>query len=235
MKRLVSFILMAASAALLASCLPDPEEFLYTESGMFTVAGSNQLITDSGNIYDIVQNNSGADIPDTLKRVMAVCDVLTKTAGTSNRYSVRLMEFAGAFVKDPVPMSGMDESAIGHDGLNIKQAWVTGGYLNAYSFIAMFNPSKVNHELNLVYDDVRSNADTLYFEVRHNAHGECPENEDTVLKDFVFAGAYLSFPLDGILEEGKKPIVHLEWDWYVGDEYSFTREKKTHFGNLEVF
>ena len=235
MKRLVSLILMASAAALLPSCLPDAEELLYTESGMFTVVKSNQLLSDSGNIYDIVQNNSGADIPDTLKRVMALCDVLTKVPGTSNQYNVRLMEFAEAFVKDPVPISGMDESAIGHDGLNIKQAWVTGGYLNAYAFIAMFNPTKVEHELNLVYDDVRSNADTLYFEARHNAHGECPENEDTILKDFVFAGAYLSFPLDGILEEGKKPIVHLEWDWYIGDEYSFTRDKKTLFGDLNVY
>ena len=57
----------------------------------------------------------------------------------------------------------------------------------------MLRPTKVDHTINLVYDDIRSNADTLYFEMRHNALGECPENPDIPLTSFEFAGTYTSF------------------------------------------
>lgn len=226
-------IVLAAFCAVMASCLPEME-YMYTDTGMCTLLAPDKLQTDGGDIYHISQNNAGANIPDTLKRVMTRCDVMSPVEGRANEYYVRLMEFASAIVEDPVLKSDMDETVVGNNGLNISSGWISGGYLNAYVFIPMLRPTKVNHTINLVFDDIRSNADTLYFEMRHNALGECPENPDIPLTSFEFAGTYTSFPLEGILESGKKPICHIEWDWYEGDEYSFTRNKIRRSGNLSI-
>ena len=224
----LSFI--AAIAASLVSCLPE-SEYMYTETGMCTIINSSQLQTDNGQIFNIVENNSGGVIPDTLLRVMTVCDVLTQVIGKADEYNVRLMEFETAFSSEPLEKSTMDEEAVGNNGINVNQAWAMGGYLSGYSSIAMLNPSESQHTLNLVYDDLRSSSDTLFLELRHNANGECPENTEIPLNSFVFAGSYFSFPIKDLVVSDKQ-IIHLEWDWYVGDEYTFTREKKKHTGDI---
>ena len=234
MKRnIIRCLLTAATAAVLASCLPKID-YLYTDTGMCTVLSPTKLQTDNGEIYFITQNNSGGSISDTVKRVMIQCDVLSAVEGKTNEYNILLQDFAPAMVQHPVNMSTMDEAVIGNDGLNVSQAWVSGGYLNSYVYITILNPSEADHSINLVYDDVKSNSDTLYFEMRHNAHGESPENPDIPLNKFVFAGTYLSLPLDGILGEGQHPVCHLEWDWYDGDDNSFYRDKIRRSGNITV-
>ena len=234
MKRsFIKFLVLTAFAAVLVSCFPDME-YMYTETGMCTILSKERLQTDNGDIFHITENNSGYLFPDTLKRVMVRCDVISAVEGKSNEYNVRLMEFSGAFCQPPVRTSAMDEEAIGDNGINVSQAWISGGYFNAYVQLPMLNPPQVDHAINLVYDDIRSNSDTLYFEMRHNAHDECPENHSIPITSFVFAGTYLSFPLEGILESGKNPVCHIEWDWYDGDSYSITSDKVHRSGNISV-
>ena len=62
-------IVLAAFCAVMASCLPEME-YMYTDTGMCTLLAPDKLQTDGGDIYHISQNNAGANIPDTLKRVM---------------------------------------------------------------------------------------------------------------------------------------------------------------------
>ena len=232
LKTLKYFILIAATA-LLASCFPE-SDYMYNDTGMFTLAGPTKLVADTGDIYYITENNAGAVIPDTLKRVMASCDVLEAVSGKQNEYNVRLNDFSGAICKAPVPLHAADAANVGTDGININQAWISGGYLNLYVSYALYQgATKDKHVINLVHDNIRSNSDTLYFEMHHNAHGDSPENTDISLYDFIFGGRYASFPISDILGTGK-PVIHIEWDWYIGDEYSYTREKSTHSGNIPV-
>lgn len=234
MKRtLLRILLTAAVTAVMLSCLPE-SDYLYTETSMCTLLSANTLKTDNGDIFHITSNNSGSNLPDTLKRVMVRADVLSRVEGTSNEYAIRLMEFAGAMVQAPLAKSTLDEEAVGNDGVSITTGWVSGGYLNVYAYIAMLRPTGVQHTVNLVYDDIRSNSDTLYFELRHNGCGESPENPSIPLSSFEFAGSYMCFPLNGILESGKTPVCHLEWDWYEGDESSYTRTKIRREGNLTI-
>jgi len=233
MKRtLFRFFLLAAAAAALVSCFPS-EDFLFSEVSMCTVLGRNKIQNDGGDIYYIVKNSAGTDISDTLKRVMVSLDVMSAVEGKSNEYNAHLMQMAGAFVKAPLRASTLDEEAVGNDGVKIDQAWVSGGYLNLHVQVAMLYPSAAEHTLNIVFDDVRSTSDTLYFEMRHNAHGESPENPSQNPASFTFAGAYASFPLTGILDNGRKPVFHLEWEWYDGDEYSITNTKTRHSGDIK--
>ena len=225
---------LVATAALSVSCLPN-DEYLYSETGMCTRIARDKLLTDKGLTYYIVDNNSGSMIPDSVTRVMISCDVMSKLEGRSDEYNIRLLDFMAAFTTDPL-VAGTDEAeAAGHDGVSVTQAWVSGGYLNGYVTLALPNPANEDHDINLVFDDVRSNTDTLFFEMRHNAHGECPENEDYALPLFRFAGTYVSYPLEGLLPTGgKKPVVHLEWDWYDNDGSLILRTKSTHSGNVIV-
>lgn len=234
MKRtFIKCMVLTAMAAVLVSCFPDME-YLYNETSMCTVLSRDRLQTDNGDIFNITQNNSGSTIPDTLKRVMVRCDVLSAVEGRTDEYNVRLEEFAGALCQSPVRKSTMNAATIGSNGINISQAWVSGGYINAYVLLTMLNPPQADHNINLVYDDVRSNSDTLYFEMRHNAHEECPENSSIPLTSFIFAGTYMSFPLDGILASGQKPVCHIEWDWYDGDEYTLSSNKIHRSGDISV-
>ena len=235
MKAFVSrALLFFTAAALFISCLPE-KEYLYSETGMCTRIGHDRLLTDKGLTYNVVENGSGMGIPDTLTRVMISCDVMSEVAGSSNEYNIRLLDFMAAYVADPVKAGTPEEEEAGHDGIGVAQAWVSGGYFNGYVTIAVPNPVVEEHALNLVFDEARSTSDTLYFEMRHNANGECPENEKYDLYAFQSAGTYVSFPLKGILpESGKKPVVHVEWDWYDNDGVNITREKITRSGNLTV-
>ena len=235
MKSFVSKVLFAAiTALLLISCLPN-RDVLFTDTGMCTILGRDRLQTDSGNIYNIVENDSGSLIPDTLKRIMVSCDVLSAVSGKSNEYDIRVIDFRGALYKEPVIASSIPLDTLGIDGINVIQAWVSGGYFNSFLNITMKRNSETAHDINLLFDDFKSNADTLYFKMRHNAHGESLDNPEENLNDLVFAGVYASFPLNNILPVGGKyPIVHLEWDWYVDESSSGSREKSTRSGNIKV-
>ena len=192
---------LVAAAALSVSCLPN-DEYLYSETGMCTRIARDKLLTDKGLTYYIVDNNSGSMIPDSISRVMISCDVMSKVEGRSDEYNIRLLDFMAAFTTAPL-VAGTDEAeAAGHDGVSVTQAWVSGGYLNGYVTLALPNPANEDHDINLVYDDVRSNV---------------------------------SFPLEGILPTGgKKPVVHVEWDWYDSDGSMIVRTKTTHSGNVTV-
>lgn len=235
MKSFISKVLFIAfTAVLLISCLPD-RDVLFTDTGMCTRLGRDRLQTDNGNIYNIVENDSGSMIADTLKRVMISCDVLSAVSGKSNEYDIRIIDFRGALCEEPVVASSIPLDTLGVDGVNVVQAWVSGGYLNSFLNVTLKRNSETVHDINLLFDDFKSNADTLYFKMRHNAHGESPENPEESLNNLVFAGVYASFPLNNILPiGGKYPIVHLEWDWYLDESIAGSREKSTRSGNLKV-
>ena len=206
-----------------------------TDSSKGRLLGRDRLQADSGNIYNIVENDSGSLIPDTLKRIMVSCDVLSAVSGKSNEYNIRIIDFRGALCEEPVIASSIPLDTLGIDGVNFVQAWVSGVFLNSFLNITMKRNSDTAHDVNLLFDDFRSNADTLYFKMRHNAHGESPENPEMSLNDLAFAGLYASFPLNNILPVGGKyPIVHLEWDWYLDESSPGSREKSTRSGNIKV-
>lgn len=224
-------ILLAAALSILASCLPE-SDYMYSDTGMYTVISPLRLKTDSGSIYNITDNSVGP-IADTLKRVMARCEVLRESNGRTGEYDVRIVDYMPAFVRDPLP-ADTDDTSVGHDGVKVTQAWIAGGYLNSYVNFTACNPTSTVHDFHLLYDALRSNADTLFMEIRHNAMGECPENETADYSKLVLAGTYLSFPIDGLIPaEGKKPVLHLAWDWYI-DDYVYNKEKTTFSGDILI-
>lgn len=235
MKAFVFKVISAAFAALLlVSCL-QKGEYLYTDTGMCTKLSSDMLQTDSGTIYHITENSSGSNISESAKRVMISCDVTSAVSGKTNEYNIRLIDFREALVDEPVTASYMVTDTLGNDGINVVQAWVSGGYINTFLNVTVKNYSDIVHDVKILFDDARSSSDTLYFKMRHNARGESPENPEMNFNQLSLAGLYASFPITGILPVGGSyPAIHLEWDWYNDDVGSYSREKSTRSGNLKV-
>jgi len=228
-------ILAASAIILLASCLPE-REYLYSDAVMCTVINPVRLKSDGGNIYNIVENSTGSLIPDTLKRVMISCDVLSATVSTPSEYDIRIIDFLGAFSKDPVYAGSIEEGATaGDDPVKVTQAWISGGYLNGYINLLLKNPSEVDHDFNLVYDDARSTSDTLYFRMCHDAQGESPDDSGLSAAHFITAGTYFSFPIESILPQSdKSKAVYLEWEWFDSDDGSYSTETKTFSAKIVI-
>ena len=227
MKRFASILAILASAICISSCIHD-NDILSSELCMVNVESPNRLITDTGLTFNVVETSVSA-IPDTVKRVMILCDVLRQTGTSTDEYDVHLLNFAHVLTKQPVLKSTADEEVIGSDGITPAQLWTGGGYLNgAIQFTSVIN-SKVSLTVNLVFDDTRSNSDTLYFSLHHNAHGESLEHEEIPQSMLTLSSDYVSFPVAGYIPEGKDEIVlHLDWNWYREEFGYLVKEKALH-------
>ena len=215
MKKYSKMLLMAVIAALCAvSCLPEDDDAVYTDAGMCEIITPTRLKMDSGLIYNIVSNRAG-DLEVGMKRLMIQCDVLRVTEGKENEYDVDLLSYAQVVCKDVVRASEADDAALGDDAINIVEGWIENGYFNAYLQITGVTASKTEHLVNLVFNDVRSNSDTLYFEMRHNAYGESFDNPDISTADLSIMEGYTSFPITELRPAGSgKIVMHFDWEWF---------------------
>lgn len=227
MKTLLKALCVLAATAFISSCIQD-DTILYSDLRMVNVEGPSKLITDEGLVYNIVENSVSA-IPDTLKRIMILCDVLNESGTTEDEYDIRLLNFARVLTKDAVLKSAADEEALGSDAIVPAQLWTGGKYINAAIQFTTVTGSKTYHTVNLVFDDTRNNPDTLFFSLRHNAHGESFENEEIDPSLLTTSSDYVSFPIADYIPAGKeKMVVKLECDWYKSEFQQYIREKEHH-------
>lgn len=233
MKKTALILAILASALCMSSCNTD-STILYSDLCMVNVESPSKLITDAGLTYNIVESSVSA-IPDTVKRVMILCDVLEQSGASTEEYNIRLLNFAHVLTKQPVMKSTVDEEVIGSDGITPAQLWLGGEYLNgAIQFTSVIN-SKVSHTVNLVFDDTRSNSDTLYFSLHHNAHGESLENDEIPQSTLTVSSDYVSFPVTEYIPEGKDGIVlHLDWSWYKEEFGYLVKEKALHSFDFQL-
>lgn len=172
--RIFTGILAAATLLLSVSCKKD-ETLYYGNVTMGNFVG-DKFISDQGNEFTIVENQTGEEIKDTRRAIMQ-CDVLQKTAGTKNGYDVRVSYLGEVLTKDPLTFdeAGTDPEKTIEDPILVDQAWISGGYLNLYvMFEVQVNPKpeESKHMINLVYDPSSIGTGKITFALRHNAYGE---------------------------------------------------------------
>ena len=210
-------IILAIIAAAFSSCLKD-NVIMYGEQ-TFCDVKDGRLYTDTGNIYTVVNNSTG-EVWDTLSRAFIYCDVLNKTkdAATENEYDIDLKAFARVLPKVPALKSGADDAVVGTDPVLFVQGWVSGVdklNLNVRFAISYKKESKTMHLLSVLFDDDKSNADTLVFELRHNGNGEVFGGENIQDDETAFTDGYLSFKLDDYLPDNQESIViRINSMWY---------------------
>ena len=207
--------LLIAFAALIASSCIKGEPFLVRDfvSG-YIISGT--LNTDSGLLYHITKSQVDVDAKPE-DRVFVLCDVMQQTGSSVTEYDVKLLDYVIPLNKAPLTYSAVtDWSAVGSDpvALDKSMTWFSGGFLNTRLVFYYKDGSTTEHIMNLVYDDVNSTSDSLFFNLRHNAKGETWGAEGFESRAALGVG-YATFPLDNLVPAGKDEVaVKVSWDWY---------------------
>lgn len=252
--RFFAYTLTAAVLLLSVSCKKD--ETIYYENVTMGNFIGDKFISDQGDEFTIVENQTGKDIKG-IKRAIMQCDVLQKTAGTNNGYDVRVSYVGEVLTKSPLTFeeAGADPEKTVEDPILVDQAWISGGYLNMYVMFEMqVSPElKENkHMINLVYDPASVGTGKLLFTLRHNSYGETlggsqkedssdegsgasETNENSVQtqsKEIVqwgLAGAYVSFQLSEIISDQNAELT-LQWKQHIinGNSWMAEVEDKSH-------
>ncbi len=202
--------LVACMAALSAvSCSKKDNTLLYNNVTMGNIVDGT-FTSDQGNIFNVVEQNCTGKL-DTMKRAFTICDVLNMTEGTENGYDVRLNYVADVFTKNAKPASEIDDMDLYmNDPLIVRDAWISGGYLNLFISISVKQQGGQPHEINLIHSKL---GNKYIFNIRHDAAGEILK-EDGDNAGIGFAYGYVSFPISSIIEENSA-LIEIEWNSYV--------------------
>jgi len=213
-------LLSAFSLFMISSCSED-RTILYNDLEMGDII-SGKFVNDAGITFTAVEQECEGRL-DTMGRAIIRCDILEKVS--ASEYEVRLKEMSKVLKKECLISDEVEDiDALGEDPAFINQAWISAGYLNLASRITFIQNSSKRHLLNLLYDKTRDNTDTLHFELRHNAYGECYPTTGMIEAGtevpegagYSVGVAYASFPIMKFLPEGKDSIpIKIKYTWYV--------------------
>lgn len=205
-------VIMASAA----SCKKD-NTLQYAVRTMCNIT-DGKIVSDFGNIYNIVENNCPGNIYE-MDRAYIQCDLLNVTAGTEDEYDIRLSWLAKPEQKKPV-MLGQAPSYIGKDPVKLYQGWFGGGYFNVIVLYPGMKDSKTEHDIDLIVDDSKSSKDKIYLQLRHNAHGDLPAADSE--GQAALYEKCLTFRISDIIDsyntnnEGALPVI-VSYEWYKDD------------------
>ena len=200
---------MMGALLLLTACNKDRDSYYIGVSygNIVGNADSYHIVIDEGATLYVVENaSSGMEVQDG-QRVMANYTILDRVETV---YNVRLNFLYNILTKSPVYLSQLTSEQIaelGNDPVNVRAMNFGGKYLNANIEVLRKDPS-LAHFINLVVDEQRSDDQTVYLTLRHNAYGD-PTS--------LAASQRVSFDLSELVPEGKQQItVCVEWTDYQG-------------------
>ena len=200
------------------SCLGEDED-VYVSYGViqhFSSANNYEILTDKGNTLVVTKSHTSQSIEND-KRVLVNYEILSDKEKNRNIYEVRVNGFYSLLSKPPVYESFILQNeevrrdSIGNDPFNRIAVGFGGNFINIDFELWHVQYSNEKHFINLVYDDLRADADTIYLGLYHNAYGEVLGNNH-----YLYKGAgRCSFKISDLLPEGvtSKPV-KLTWTQY---------------------
>lgn len=220
---------LAAAVIMVSSCFLD-DTLQYNVMEICTVDNASRLLTDEGITFNIVENNISYQLKAGV-RVLATCDVLKPTDNKTGEYDIRLKECSGVDIVEI--LSSEKPESFGADGINLYDGWMRNGYINVQYHYTKVSESKTVHDINLVYDELRSNADTAKFYLVHNEHGDGFSNENVKLSDCVVVSGLVSYPVENFVPKDSRRFVELNWKWFeAGTNGILTKTLEEHKGYL---
>ena len=208
------------SVFLLSSCLDDSED-TYVSYGVIQnkeSSNSYEILTDKGNVLAVSKSHTSQGIEND-KRVLVNYEIVSDKDKSKNFYEIKVNWFYNLLSKPLVKESFIlqDEEvrrdSIGDDPFVGINAWFGGDYLNVNFELWHLQNSDKKHMINLVYDDLRADADTIYLRLYHNAYGEVPVRDRYY--DLYKGLGRCSFKISDLLPDGvsSKPV-KLTWIQY---------------------
>lgn len=232
MKKLTTIIAALAAVISFASCDNDDDVLAYSQTEICNIE-NGRLRSDNGYYFNVVKNQTSVSNPfEGMDRAVIYCDVLNLTEGTTDEYDINLIQVAGVTLSSFKWKSTSSEDVLGSDAAAIQSAWFSGDYLNLDATYVAYTSTSTKHDISLVIDDVKSNTDTLYLTLRHNAHGETYENT-TSTSGISLIGEYYSYPVSQLIPRNVDSIVvSFTWDWFVTDNGYLTKDREISTGCL---
>ena len=206
--RILNATALIAATLLAVSCFKD-NTILYREITMAEVVGPNQVVTDVGLTYNIVEQVCEGSL-EGLSRVLIYCNVLKQTG--DKEFNVQLLDFVAPLKKDVVRSSTLTkpDDGLGLDPIAVSSVWVSSGYLNLGLAVLILDAEK-EHTINLEFDDTAP-MDTLRFTLRHD--DGMPDDMNLIADDSTVGGTYATFPIANLLPEGVTTLpIKLTWVW----------------------
>ncbi len=207
------------------SCLKDAEDVYISYGVIQNVRSSNdyEIRTDKGNTLKVLKSNTSQTIEND-KRVLVNFEILSEKDKNKQVYDVSVNGFYQLLSKPVVAESFILEAeeirrdSIGNDPFSKIHAAFGGNYINIDFEVLYAQYSDVKHLINLVYDDLRKDADTIYLSLFHNAYGEVPGNNMYLHRGV----GRSSFKISDLLPPGvtSKPV---KITWY---EYVYNNEAR---------
>ena len=200
------------------SCLNDRDDIKVSYGVIRNVNSVNnyEILTDKGNTLIVTKSHTSQTIEND-KRVLVNYEVMSDKEKNKKIYEVSVNGFYNLLSKPVVYESFIlqDEEArrdsIGNDPFNQIDAAFSGDFININFEVLHLQYSNVKHMINLVYDDMRADADTIYLTIYHNAYEEVPGKGLYLQKGF----GRSSFKISDLLPSGvASKVVQIKWTEY---------------------
>ena len=204
----------------LASCKIDRDPSIIVQEMMNVQNGL--LVNDLGVKYSITGSAMAIDILSYDRVFVSGSAVPSTVAGYD--YTLDPYEWYSVTIQDCVTLSSVEDAdeAFGTSPINLSHVWFQGGYVNALVTVSYSDEEDFNGEINLVFDDSRSNgADKMYFLLKNKQEGKTWADEDLSATDAVFGSQFISFPYTQFVDPGFKgeQSFYMEWLWFVPSDY----------------
>ncbi len=204
-------ILFAVALIGMSACNVDPKDefIIYNDTELCSIV-DGKIITDNGLTYEIVENNTEANLAE-YNRAVIVCDILKLNEDGS--YQINLKSITKIQIKDYTDASTLPEGVIptGYP-VSPQSIWFSGGYLNVgFSFYLKVNSSTV-HNIDIIAKRPSEEGDVLTLYLRHSAEGE-PEGKIDY-DQYTLVGSYISFKADDLFPTNSTTDIEVKWNWF---------------------
>ena len=211
------------SVFLLVSCIDNDYDDIYVSYGVIKNVNSKndyEILTDKGNTLIVSKSYTSQKIEND-KRVLVNYELLSDDGRNKNAFEVKVNGFYSLLSKPFVNESFILQKeehrrdSIGNDPFNEIYTWFGGDFLNINFDVYHSRYSGKSHMINLIYDDIRSDSDTIYLTLRHNAYGEVPGK----VHDLYRGIGRSSFKIADLLPDGvTSKAINITWLQY--EDYS---------------
>ena len=220
------------SVFLLVSCLDNDYDDVFVSYGVVqnvNSANDYEILTDKGNTLIVKKSYTSQKIEND-KRVFVNYEMLSDENKNKNVYEVKVNGLYSLLSKPLVNESFIIRNeehrrdSIGNDPFNEIYTWFGGDYININFDVFHSQYSGKGHMINLVYDDLRADADTIYLALYHNAYGEVPGEGRELYRRI----GRSSFKVADLLPQDvtSKPV-KITWSQYEGFGHSVKECSKT--------
>ena len=217
-KNVFNLIPVLLSFIVFFSCLKNNDDVFVSYGVIRNVSSVNnyEIITDKGNTLVVTKSHTSRTIEND-KRVLVNFEVLSDKEKNRKLYEVSVNGFYNLLSKPVVNESFILQNeearrdSIGNDPFNWIRAGFGGNYINIDFEVLHLQYSDVKHMINLVYDDTRADADTIYLSLFHNAYSEIPGKNLYLQKGL----GRSSFKISDLLPAGvSSKAVQITWTEY---------------------